>query len=168
MELPPGYSPENAKSSSEIRNNFPKNVSFEEFYGIADPSTSFPPGFEPKTQPEKKLEPEEIKKEEPKEIKSPSKEKTEEEDWVTVKPKKKKKAAADFPQSSSNPIEKFDSLAEMQLSSNKSNKKKSLKKKLKEIKALVQKQAAGEKLNPQQIQKIQNKEKLEKDLAALS
>ena len=58
---------------------------------------------------------------------------------------------------------KFENFAEIQLSSNK-NKKKSLKKKLKEIKELLLKQASGEKLNPQQLEKVHNKEKLEKEL----
>ena len=47
------------------------------------------------------------------------------------------------------------------------NNKKDIKNKLKEIKELQQKQKNGEKLNPQQLEKIQNKEKLEKELISL-
>lgn len=80
--------------------------------------------------------------------------------WVTIKSRSKKKIQDPS-------LAKFESLAEQQLSSNK-NKKKSIKKKLKEIQDLCKRQAAGEKLDPNQLQKIQNKKNLEKDLSAFS
>lgn len=97
---------------------------------------------------------------------SPVKEKAENEEWVTVKNRSRKKIQEGGPTAAS-PSAKFESLAEQQLSSNK-NKKKSIKKKLKEIKDLIQKQQSGEKLNAQQLQKIQNKEKIERELASLN
>ncbi|OMJ76535.1 hypothetical protein SteCoe_24073 [Stentor coeruleus] len=97
---------------------------------------------------------------------SPVKEKAENEEWVTVKNRSRKKGQEGGPIAAS-PSAKFESLAEQQLSSNK-NKKKSIKKKLKEIKDLIQKQQSGEKLNAQQLQKIQNKEKIERELSSLN
>ena len=95
----------------------------------------------------------------------PSQEKKPEDiEWVTVKTRSKKKTESDAFQSS--PV-KFETLAEQQLSSNK-NKKKAVKKKLKEIKELQKKQADGLKLNPHQLLKLQNKEALEKELVSLT
>lgn len=90
--------------------------------------------------------------------------KTEDIEWVTVKTRSKKKTESDTFQAS--PV-KFETLAEQQLSSNK-NKKKAVKKKLKEIKELQKKQADGLKLNPHQLLKLQNKEALEKELVSLT
>lgn len=164
--MPPGYSSNQSKLMTDIRSNFPANMTYEEFYGIPDVIT-LPPGFEEKKVPvAKDPSPEPIK--ELKKTPEILKVQTEEDAWVTVKPKTRKKGASDVAVVKSNTsAQKFDSFAEMQMSSNK-NKKKALKKKLKEIKDLLQKQSTGEKLNPQQLQKVQNKEKLEKELGALN
>ena len=178
--MPPGYSADNAKGQKGNKSAFSKQMTYEEFYGITDFSSA-PPGFEEKKQtkvssvPEEKqtkLVPEEKKQpkvsflpEQPK--KQPNPVPNEEEDWVTVKPKPKHKSKSEAVIKKLPPSQKFETFVEMQLSTNKTNKKKAIKKKLKEIKELQQKQKNGEKLNPQQLEKIQNKEKLEKELISL-
>jgi hypothetical protein len=167
MESPPGYPIDRSKPPFEIRQNFPISMSYEEFYGIT--VTGPPPGFEEKKEIPNPAPVTEKKVEEPLPH-IPPKEKSEEDAWVTVKPKLRKKVLNEAPSSikSSAPQQVFESLAEIQLSSNKANKKKVLKKKLKEIKELQKKQMDGEKLDPQQLQKVQNKEKLERELFALN
>ena len=177
MDLPPGYSSDSAKSISEIRAKFPIGMTYEKFYGITDLSMGPPPGFEeekkvvvatqPVIEPKHSQEKEQHTPTTKEAVSAPSpiKEKSEEDSWVTVKPKTRKKIPGnDAPLLKNNSsAPRFDSFAEIQLSSNK-NKKKSLKKKLKEIKDLLLKQASGEKLNQQQLEKVQNKDKLEKEL----
>ncbi|OMJ93311.1 hypothetical protein SteCoe_3778 [Stentor coeruleus] len=190
MDMPPGYAQERAKTGSEARQAFSSNLTYEEFYGLTDTLFSYPPGFEAKiidekplvetkpietklvieTKPPVETKPIVVEKFLVEEIKessqSPIKEKAENEEWVTVKNRSKKKNQ-EGGSSAASPSIKFESLAEQQLSSNK-NKKKSLKKKLKEIKDLIQKQQSGEKLNGQQLQKVQNKEKIERELSSLN
>ena len=84
-------------------------------------------------------------------------------EWVTVKTRSKKKVEVE---PSLIPGIKSDPTPDQQASAK--NKKKALKKRLKEIKDLIKKQSEGQKLNPHQQQKIQNKEALEKEILSLT
>ena len=157
----------------EIQKMMPSNISFEDYYGLSDfPKISHMTVTEPKPivihQEPKKLVVEEPPSPPPSLVSpatasiSPLKEKEKEkeaveDEWVTVKNRGKKKAQE---------AAKYESLAEQQMSNTKS-KKKSIKKKLKDIHELIKKQAAGEKLDNNQLMKIQSKKGLEKELAAL-
>lgn len=173
--------------ADEIKKLLPSDLTYEEYYGLfpvygtVSHSVVKPRVVEEvkvKSEPDEVLTPkknvevvkaeqetDEIKTDSPSYTKnsheptsvSPSKA---DDQWVTIKTRSKKKLQDPS-------LVKFESLAEQQLSSNK-NKKKAIKKKLKEIQELCKKQAAGEKLDPNQLQKIQNKKNLEKDLSALS
>lgn len=155
----------------EIQKMMPSNISFEDYYGLSEfPKISHTAVPEPRPivihQEAKKLVVEEppspppsLVSPEPTSI-SPLKEREKEaveDEWVTVKNRGKKKAQE---------TAKFESLAEQQMNNSKS-KKKSIKKKLKDIQDLIKKQAAGEKLDNNQLMKIQSKKSLEKELAAL-
>lgn len=171
-------------SADEIKKLMPSDLTYEKYYGLfAAPIIPIEPITKPVLTEEVKTKITEIETSTPTKLiediqetsfsdpKSPppseniseplsATQPKQDDQWVTIKTRSKKK-----PQESSQ--SKFESLAEQQLSSNK-NKKKSLKKRLKEIQDLCKKQAAGEKLDPNQLQKIQNKKSLEKDLSALS
>ena len=84
-------------------------------------------------------------------------------EWVTVKTRSKKKVEAEPSQI---PGIKSDPTPDQQASAK--NKKKALKKRLKEVKDLIKKQSEGQKLNPHQQQKVQNKEALEKEILSLT
>lgn len=84
-------------------------------------------------------------------------------EWVTVKNRSKKKPD---PEPVQIPGIKSDPPVDQQASLK--NKKKALKKRLKEVKDLIKKQSEGQKLNPHQLQKIQNKEALEKEILSLA
>ena len=155
----------------EIQKMMPSSISFEDYYGLSEfPKISHRIVTEPKliviNQVPKKLAVEEPPSPPPSLVSpttasiSPFKEREKEaveDEWVTVKNRGKKKAQE---------TTKYESLAEQQMSNSKS-KKKSIKKKLKDIQELIKKQAAGEKLDNSQLMKIQSKKSLEKELAAL-
>jgi uncharacterized protein with WD repeat len=155
---------------AEIQMTMPSEVSFEDYYGL----TQFPKLQSQPPPPSKPIEnpvnsknlsvedppspPPSLQTISENTSTSPLKDR-EKEDWVTVKNRGKKK-----PQEG---VSKFESLAEQQLNNNKT-KKKSIKKKLKDIQDLLKKQSTGEKLDSNQIAKIQNKKNLEKELASLA
>ncbi|CAG9314960.1 unnamed protein product [Blepharisma stoltei] len=90
-------------------------------------------------------------------------------EWVTIKAKPKKKAPKKVESSGSLPISQsdFNTLAEFQVSASLTKNKKTLKKKLKEIQQLEEAYNRGEKLDPQQLLKLQSKDKTERELASL-
>ncbi|CAG9312496.1 unnamed protein product [Blepharisma stoltei] len=92
-----------------------------------------------------------------------------EDEWVTVKSKPKKKPSKKSDSNSSLPISQsdFNTLAEFQVSASITKNKKTLKKKLKEIQLLEEAYKRGEKLDPQQMMKLQSKEKIERELESL-
>lgn len=100
---------------------------------------------------------------------SPSKVQTPktDEEWVTVKSKPKKKAPAKSESTLPVSQAEYSTLAEFQVSASNTKNKKTLKKKLKDIQLLEQAHNRGEKLDPQQLAKVQSKAKVERELAGL-